>query len=430
VEQIFEGILGLCDSKMVHDPQSSFDTMGRKKLAGTLESFWGHALSSSVGSDAVRERRIVTCVKVINAVRLSSRDLDGLLQSVEIGHSLKSLNTGSLEPLAQTMVSGIISNVQKRDDRWFSLAMDQLGVPRDVIRTYLAHGDSVLLANLINILRRLFNYLLHGDLDLALDPFRLLPSLTDFDIQDTLPELQRDFCALWNEILRQARNGGPYVSLLSEILVGIQHLHIALHHVDVTQTGFFASTIDHDDIRHLASYPSCNMADHHSNMFSNIHEVASCPTDRASHAFTTQVTTTPPVPEIVLAAAALNVPSIPSRDPGRSSGELSSGDDPDVPQPITLPVTTLAPNCAPFESRDLGSPSSAQTDAHSQSNSSRTAAISSPDTSTAGMGPFGAHDDNQVLRRATHTELIHEPQPRIATDTLQPPNPASSENPT
>jgi hypothetical protein len=196
VEQIFEGILGLCDSKMVHDPQSSFDTMGRKGLAGILESFWKRTLSSSVDPDAVRERRIVTCVKVINAAHLSSEDLGGLLQSVEIGHSLKSLNTGSLEPLAQTVVSGIISNVQERDDRWLALAIDQLGVPRDVIRTYLAHGDSVLLANLINTLRRLFHSFLRGDLDLTLDPFRLLPSVTKFDIQDTLPELQRDFCSV------------------------------------------------------------------------------------------------------------------------------------------------------------------------------------------------------------------------------------------
>ncbi|KAI0286527.1 hypothetical protein BC826DRAFT_1047893 [Russula brevipes] len=424
VEQIFEGILGLSDSKADHDPQSTFDTMGRKKLSGILEGFWKRALSSSVGSDAVRERRIVTCVKVINAVRLSSEDLGGLLQSVEIGHSLKSLNTGSLEPLAQILVSGIISNVQERDDRWFALAMDQLGVPRDVIRTHVAHGDSMLLANLITIIRQLFHTLLQGDLDLMMpDPFRLLLSATKLDIQDTLPELQRDFCALWNEIILQGRNGGPHVGLLNEILVEIQHLYIALHYIDGTPTDFFASTTGHDDIRHLASYPSCNVADHHSNMFSHTHEVASCLTDRAGHAFTT----TPPVPEIVLATAALHVPSIPSRDPDRSSGGPSSGDDPDVPQHIALPVTT--PNCAPSESRDLGSLSSAQTDTHSQTNSSRTAAISSPDTST-GMGTFVTHDDNPDLRRTPHTGLIHEPQPRMATATLQPPNPASSENPT
>ncbi|KAI0286522.1 hypothetical protein BC826DRAFT_972524 [Russula brevipes] len=383
VEQIFEGILGLCDSKMVHDPQSSFDTMGRKKLAGILESFWKRALLSSVGSDAVRERRIVTCVKVIDTVRLSSEDLGGLLQSVEIGHSLKSLNTGSLGPLAQILVSGIISNVQERDDRWFTLTMDQLGVPRDFIRTYLAHGDSVLLANLINILRRLFNSLLHGDLDLTLDPFRLLPSVTKFDIQDTLHELQRDFCALWNEIIRQARNGGPHVSRLNEILVQIQHLYIALHCVDVTRTDFFASTTAHDDIRQLTPYPSCHLADHYSNTFSHKYKVASYPTGRATPASTTT-------------------------------------------QYITRPATT--PDSVPPEFDGLES--SAQANGHSESNSSRTAAISSPDTSTS-KGTFLAHDDdNQDLRLTTHTEPIHQSQPRIAADTPQPPILGSSENPT
>jgi hypothetical protein len=57
------------------------------------------------------------------------------------------------------------------------------------LRHYLGHGDSVLLANLI---------------DITLVTFRSHPPNWKFH---ALPSLQHNFCALWNEIVLEAQNG-------------------------------------------------------------------------------------------------------------------------------------------------------------------------------------------------------------------------------
>ncbi|KAI0253419.1 hypothetical protein BJV78DRAFT_209148 [Lactifluus subvellereus] len=52
--------------------------------------------------------------------------------------------------------------------------------------------------------------------------------LYSFEIRATLLSLQHDFCALWNEIVLEARNSG-YDSAPGVILRTIRHLHLELH---------------------------------------------------------------------------------------------------------------------------------------------------------------------------------------------------------
>jgi hypothetical protein len=96
--------------------------------------------------------------------------------------------------------------VQGSDERWVSLAADQLGESEDVIRGYLERGnDNVLLANLTYITRQIFHSL-EDNRDMAASSASILPSLSSkFDVRNTLPELQSRFSALWDEI-EQAPN--------------------------------------------------------------------------------------------------------------------------------------------------------------------------------------------------------------------------------
>jgi hypothetical protein len=189
--QFFESIIGFCDSEMVKDAQQSLDILGRKRLGQTLEGFWNRTLSSDLVTvpEAERKRRIVTCLKVIIAARLSPDDLGGVFRSIQLGHSLRHSadDDSDLVPLARCMISGILSNAE-RDDRWFSLAKDELGVSEDVLRTYLAHGDSVRLANLIHFIRRiLLPLLVRGAPHLTREPLRILPSVSELDILTPSP---------------------------------------------------------------------------------------------------------------------------------------------------------------------------------------------------------------------------------------------------
>ena len=73
---------------------------------------------------------------------------------------------------------------------------------RSVILGYLGRGtDDVMLANLTHITRQIFD----SSEDMALATSFIIPSLSNFDVRNTLPELQRDFLALWNKI-EQAPN--------------------------------------------------------------------------------------------------------------------------------------------------------------------------------------------------------------------------------
>jgi hypothetical protein len=206
LEQFFEAISGFCASKIVDDPRRSLDILGRQRLAEALVAFWKCTLSTSRASESVKGRRLVICIWVIEATELSiavphilhlfSVDLTGASQSVEIAHTLGILRNSKTASLSRGVVANIISNAE-RNDRWFALAVDELGISRDVLWDYLAYGDSVLLANLIHITRQFFHSLLQHDLDLTVTrkAISLLPSVSKFDILNTLPELQHNFCS-------------------------------------------------------------------------------------------------------------------------------------------------------------------------------------------------------------------------------------------
>ncbi|KAH9993195.1 hypothetical protein BJV77DRAFT_374513 [Russula vinacea] len=198
LEQFSEAIPGFFVSQIVDDPRRSLDILGQQRLAETLVQFWNRTLSSNRVSESVKGRRLIVCLKVIEAADLSfalprilhlfSRDHSGVSRSAEIGHSLGVLRNGNGALLTRGIIASIISINDERDERWFALAIDELGIPEDVLRRYLDHGDSVLLANLIHITRQFFQNLLQRGSDLTMEPLRILPLVSKFDILNTLPD--------------------------------------------------------------------------------------------------------------------------------------------------------------------------------------------------------------------------------------------------
>jgi hypothetical protein len=212
--QFFENTLAFCQSKIVDDPLQKITQLGSDRYRAAVQKLLEHTWSSNLLSVSEKWRRLVVCVKFADTIRLpkvSSSILEHVftqgqhdtLGSVEMGHLLRPKNNTTGQKMgscAQSIVAGIISKVQADDSGWIALATDQLGpsLPR-----YLEHGhDSVLLANLIHVTRqskddpgRHISDLLH-----------IFPTLPHFNIQNTLPELQRDFLALWDEMEQMQDN--------------------------------------------------------------------------------------------------------------------------------------------------------------------------------------------------------------------------------
>ncbi|KAH9952874.1 hypothetical protein BGW80DRAFT_1469211 [Lactifluus volemus] len=263
LEPFFEAIPAFCTSQVVHEPRQMLDV---RVLTAACEGLLIRTLSSRLLSERIKEKRFILCMQALNTLGHSFPSyefvsqvfgppaMDGVLQSIQIGHVLRRQCHNSdlrIAVPAQALVAGIIASVRERDGRWKVLVMDQLQISEDVLEDYLAHGDSVLLANWIHFARQMFRF----DHELCWSE-KSQPINSKFDIRNTLPGLQHDFCAFWNQL----RNSGSY-----SILIPNRRHFIALHQgTDAVPTAFEAATDDYDPILfESSSYPLCNVPGHH-----------------------------------------------------------------------------------------------------------------------------------------------------------------------
>jgi hypothetical protein len=289
----FAAIPGFFNSEQVNNLEEHLPNGFRIKFERTLDGFLDRTVSSNLVSESFRISQLMVCLKATHVVLgrdgvshivsgILTERWPELLQSVEMAHALRRWSNiiadDDITHYVRRIVTRVVAGARERDDRWISLAKAELGVPDHVLRDNLDHGNSALFALLIHITRQAFRT---G----SWTPFMLL-SLTQFDICDTLPKLQHEFCALWNEIVHKAWTGGtdPTDPTAINILREIRHAYIGLHQgTDAAPTAFFPHTNYYNPV--LAqpfSYRFCNIPDHRPD---GIHQV------------TIRVTSTvPPVP--------------------------------------------------------------------------------------------------------------------------------------
>jgi hypothetical protein len=228
--RFLESIPGFFRSPVVnHDLRESAEFWKEKleelDVPRKVTQFLERTRLSNFLPDLDKMRRLVVCAKVADAVGLpgvSASTLNDIfpwdqyqmLRSVEMGQSLRSRannDQGTIGLCAQSIVAGIISNVQETDKGWIALAADQLDKSEDDIRAYLEleHGkNNVLLANLTHITRQIFDFSLGDNLsrEMAYASTFVLQSLSNFVIQNTDPGLRAEFRDLWNEIVAAPDN--------------------------------------------------------------------------------------------------------------------------------------------------------------------------------------------------------------------------------
>jgi Family of unknown function (DUF6535) len=281
LEHFFAAIPDFCNSGVVLDPINAFIKPNDKRLSAALIGFMGRTLSSNLLSESVKQRRTIICRTAVDATSLSAsqqileRALHGLwdelFYSVDLGFAAKRWcdNSNPRDTFhAKCVVARVLSRVRERDERWLSLALDQFGVSRSVLQRFLARGDSVLLANLSFITREIFLYHLeHGDWpSFHGKSLRTIEQASRFNPQPTLPEVQRRFCDVWNQLVLTARNRNDLqiTFTASSILNRIRRIYISLHEgIDDTPATLSTSVDDGDSIPNLESlYPLCNTHSH------------------------------------------------------------------------------------------------------------------------------------------------------------------------
>ena len=171
----------------------------------------------------------------------------------------------------QAIVSSIIARSQRRDNVWFAMAADEIGIPESVLQSHATHGNDLPLAILIHVICQEFHH--YGNRRWPSNEFwKVLEAASKFDVLDTSPELQHEFCALWNEVVRANDDGMmPWY-----ILKPIRNIYLMLHlHTDCAPTEFSASTSDEDDILYeISAYPLCNIPGHQPDTIPRIHDAS------------------------------------------------------------------------------------------------------------------------------------------------------------
>ena len=281
LERFFAGLPGFRSSKMVEDPLPNLKPEDQEKLWDTLIGLLDRTSSSDLLPEVIKIWRTFICGKVLRVDippeklpflhRILSGAYSGLAKSAEIIPFVKGWDSGKDEEITmviRAIVSSIIARAQLRDDVWFTMAADEMGVPESVLRSYATHGNSLSLAILIWVVRKQYS--------LIWEPYwpweqlsTVLEAASKFDVLDTSPELQHEFCALWNEVTRGA---GYHHS--KYILRQIRNIYLTLHlHTDCAPTRFSASTSDDDPIlEQVFTYPLCNIPGHRPHSATHIHD--------------------------------------------------------------------------------------------------------------------------------------------------------------
>ena len=275
LERFFTGLPGFHSSEVLKEPLHGLNDLQRLRLLEAVIRLLDRTFSSNSLPDQVKHRRADICDNAIKLVDtpnafpsivrcLAFEDEYGPLQSTKIADFVRRWGSGKGEysTLTQTIFSIVVARVQQRDDSWFILASDQLGIPETVLRSHAAHGDNLSFAILIYVTRKQFSHFRYPSWPRIMIE-RILSAASKFNVQDTSPDLQHEFCALWNQIVRNSRNI-ENEEMSEHILKPIRHVYIRLHEgTNSAPTYFSASTVeDHDIFDDPDSYPLCNVTGH------------------------------------------------------------------------------------------------------------------------------------------------------------------------
>jgi hypothetical protein len=267
LEEFFEAIPGFFNSEPMKNIEREFPETLLKTFWAALNEFVGRTSSSNSVAESDKSRRITICRNIMNVIPcpnpISYDNLQPHLDRSPLpSWSLQAMTrwfthtSRSVSDTARSRATELLASVQKRDEYWIAIASDAYDLSRlDLQDMVSLGGNNVLLSILISISRR--------TIQSNFREWEVLAGLTRFDICDTLPWLQHDFCALWNDIVQEARNQGSFRTPC-DILHELRHLYLSLHQgTDAAPTAFSAST---DDLNHVlflsSSYPFCNIASH------------------------------------------------------------------------------------------------------------------------------------------------------------------------
>ena len=337
LERFFSGLPGFRSSKVVEDPLPDLTEEEKSKLSDGLLGLSDRTFSSDLLPAPIKDRRAMICAKAIDpehtpicavftlhAILFKYQHSGPVATAVaDILRTYENYTNQHRIEFVQVAISQIIVTRQPFDDSWYTLASNILGFPEASLRDYATQGDSLSLVILIHFVRLQFTHFRKSYWpEYAFES--ILRAASNFDARDTSPELQHEFCALWNQIVNEAQGNDKRMAHL--ILRPIRNVYLALHQeTESALTRFSADTNYYDHfLREPSSYPVCKVPDHRSDSTLPIHE--------------------DDVSIMTLARAIPHDPNIPAVVPFHTSP-----DQPSSSTHASLPVDKTLTNTLPFD---------------------------------------------------------------------------------
>ena len=391
LEEFFARLPRLCDSETGRKLKLEEEFIKPKKneLSKALNGLMDHTLKSSLVEESVKHRRMIVFTKAIESKstslldpslvlrRVLLGDWHRFLECIDFGLSMhKWANTSNDDRVtsfyAQCVATLAISIIQDRDKRWIQLATVH-GHPLSKSLHHHHHEDyqSLLLTNLIYVVRMsVQTYSMSDDThrkDVLVVSRRTLAVVCKLDIQHTLPELQHEFCHLWNKLVDMAgadQRLQPHPKFVSlKMLKNIRKLYIALH--DTPRTDFHTVDDWEQVLDNPGFYLKCTEKGHKSSSsFRDLQVGAPQTPSQANVPSPTHMPLPSPGPPTSSIAASSSVnpsPSFPVPEPydhaPQTQADVPSPSDMHMPvsQPHSPPPVTLS---NPTPSQDRPSPPS------------------------------------------------------------------------
>ena len=241
----------------------------------------------------MKQRRMIICMNVVASTSLLGPwwflrcvllgEWSKFLECIDFGLFVQNRRNitdkfGVTSFYAQCVAAHTISILQDRvcDKRWVQLASGLLNVSKSLLDKYIAHdaagSDSILLANAILIVRRTVQTYSGANerhrRDILEASSRTLEAICKLNIGETLPELQHEFCDLWNQLVQTTKTDKcpHHVVVAKRTLKNIRKLYIDLHKTSGTPATADGTTTGNPDsiLEDPESYSKCSIDDHRS----------------------------------------------------------------------------------------------------------------------------------------------------------------------
>jgi hypothetical protein len=296
LEKFFEGLRRLCvsDAGKELKLEKEFVEPNKMMLSRALIGLIDRTLSSNLVNEMVKHRRLIIFTKAMESTSLLRRseildrvlfgNWDGLLECMEFGLSMRNwadnfdkvtVTYFYAQCVTALTISELLMRKRLGHERygWIQLIKNSpVSTPFD---PHIAHDhdDDILLAHAIFVVRmsvQTYSGSEENDSGNILNVSRrTLGAVCKLDIHYTLPELQHEFCDLWNKLVTTAQTDElpRHRPIVMKMLQNIRKLYIALHPTSRRSTpqGAFNTTEDWEQVlNNWDFYPKCAEEGHRS----------------------------------------------------------------------------------------------------------------------------------------------------------------------